>query len=94
MFDIAIEAKSADQRGVDRDIDELQACDPLTAPRSYGLFIMILGVVLPQDIRMLPLKDFPPLTVGLFWMGKMAPIVAAFAEEMQGYVNGLFEAEQ
>ncbi len=57
---------------------------------GYGLSIHIPGVSLPQGVRMLPLKGFPPLTVGLFWLGKMPSIVAAFSEEMQRYVQSLF----
>ncbi len=56
---------------------------------GYGLSIQIPGIALPQGIKMLPLKGYPHLTVGLFWMGKMAPVVSAFAEEMQDYVRNL-----
>jgi len=57
---------------------------------GYGLSIHIPGVALPRGVRMLPLKGFPPLTVGLFWLGKRAPIAIAFSEEMQRYVRSLF----
>jgi DNA-binding transcriptional LysR family regulator len=57
---------------------------------GYGLSIHIPGVSLPHGVRMLPLKGFPLLSVGLFWLGKMTPIAAAFSKEMQRYVRGLF----
>jgi hypothetical protein len=40
-------------------------------------------------LKLLLLKGYPPLVIGLFWMGKMAPIVTAFADEMQKYVSTL-----
>jgi DNA-binding transcriptional LysR family regulator len=56
---------------------------------GYGLSIHIPGMPVPRGLRLLPLKGYPPLTVGLFWMGKTAPVTTAFAEEMQAYVREL-----
>jgi DNA-binding transcriptional LysR family regulator len=56
---------------------------------GYGLSVLIPEAPLPKGLRLLPLKGFPPLVIGLFWMGKMAPITQAFADEMQKYVSAL-----
>ncbi len=57
---------------------------------GYGLSIVVPTMPVPHGLKVLPLKGFPPLTVGLFWMGEMAPAVATFAELMQKYVRALF----
>jgi DNA-binding transcriptional LysR family regulator len=56
---------------------------------GYGLSVLIPDAPIPAGLRLLPLKGYPPLIVGLFWMGKMAPITQAFADEMQKYVSVL-----
>jgi DNA-binding transcriptional LysR family regulator len=59
---------------------------------GYGLSIHIPGVALPKGLKMIPFKGYPSLTVGLFWMGKMNPVTAAFAEQMEKYVRSLFSS--
>ena len=52
---------------------------------GYGLG---LGVVVPAapcrpDLRFLELTDFPPITIGALWHGKLTPITQAFLNELQ-----------
>jgi DNA-binding transcriptional LysR family regulator len=54
---------------------------------GYGLSVIIPGTPLPKGLKMLPLRGFPMLTIGLFWMGRKIPIVEAFSAEMQRYVT-------
>ena len=56
---------------------------------GYGLSVLIPDSKLPKGLRILPLNGYPPLVIGLFWMGKMAPVVEAFGAEMQKYVSAL-----
>jgi DNA-binding transcriptional LysR family regulator len=56
---------------------------------GYGLSVLIPQVTVPKGLKLLPLKGYPPLVIGLFWMGKMAPVAEAFATEMQKHVNAM-----
>ncbi len=56
---------------------------------GYGLSVLIPDAPLPKGLKLLPLKGYPPLVIGLFWMGKLAPVTQAFADEMQKYVSAL-----
>jgi DNA-binding transcriptional LysR family regulator len=46
-----------------------------------GLMVEIPRYPFPRNIRMLPLRGFPPLIVGAFWQGKLSPVAARFLEE-------------
>jgi len=56
---------------------------------GYGLSVLIPQVAVPKGLKLLPLKGYPPLVIGLFWMGKRAPVTEAFAIEMQKHVSGM-----
>lgn len=48
---------------------------------GYGLYLDIPSVPLPETIRKIPLPGFPPLVVGLLFLGKLKPIAIEFANE-------------
>lgn len=60
---------------------------------GYGIG---LAVVAPKarinpQIRVLPLEDFPPVTVGAVWHGKPGPLLQALLNEMQRRVEMLLQ---
>ena len=52
---------------------------------GFGVNIGIDSVVKRRGVRVLPLTDFEPLTMGLVWRGQPSPIVRAAIEEVQRY---------
>ncbi len=52
---------------------------------GFGVNIGIDSVVKHRDVRVLPLEDFVPLTMGLIWRGEPTPLVRAVMEEIQRY---------
>ena len=58
---------------------------------GYGIG---LGVLPPKDrfspdVRVLPLPDFQPVTVGAMWLGKPTPVLQALLNAMQAHVESL-----
>jgi DNA-binding transcriptional LysR family regulator len=47
---------------------------------GIGLGVAVPKRTLPPNVRMLPLKDFPPALIGALWRGKSTPLLAAFLE--------------
>jgi len=47
---------------------------------GIGLGVAVPKRVLPANVRMLPLPDFPPALIGALWRGKSTPLLAAFLE--------------
>jgi DNA-binding transcriptional LysR family regulator len=66
---------------------EVSSLDVLEAYVANGYGIG-LTVVVPKAepssrVRLLPLPDFPPVTIGVLWTGKPTPLVEAFLAELQ-----------
>jgi len=59
---------------------------------GIGLSVAIPKVRHKPQIRLLPLEDFPPVTLGVLWQGKLKPITQAFLttieQEAKVLVNG------
>ncbi len=47
---------------------------------GIGLGVAVPKRTLPLNVRMLPLKGFPPALIGALWRGKSTPLLAAFLE--------------
>jgi DNA-binding transcriptional LysR family regulator len=47
---------------------------------GIGVSVAVPHKLLPANVRMLPLKDFPPARVGVLWRGKRAPLLDAFLD--------------
>jgi DNA-binding transcriptional LysR family regulator len=47
---------------------------------GIGLGVAVPKRVLPANVRMLPLPDFPPALIGALWRSKSTPLLAAFLE--------------
>lgn len=58
---------------------------------GYGLGV---GVQVPKApayarVRVLPLPDFPPVTLGALWRGKLTPVMRALLDELQQRAKAL-----
>jgi DNA-binding transcriptional LysR family regulator len=47
---------------------------------GIGVSVDVPGRRLPENVRLLALKNFPPVVVGALWQGKKAPLVEAFLD--------------
>jgi len=47
---------------------------------GIGLSVAAPKNPLPANVRMLPLKNFPPVLIGALWRGKITPLLAAFLD--------------
>lgn len=47
---------------------------------GIGLGVAVPHRTLPENVRALPLKDFPPVLIGALWRGKKTPLLEAFLE--------------
>jgi DNA-binding transcriptional LysR family regulator len=56
---------------------------------GIGLSIAIPNARHKPQIRHLPLDDFPPVTFGVLWQGKLQPIMQAFLTTIQEAAKGL-----
>ena len=66
---------------------EVSSLDVLEAYVSNGYGIG-LTVIVPKSapgpgVRLLPLPEFPPITIGALWQGKPTPLTQAFLNELQ-----------
>jgi DNA-binding transcriptional LysR family regulator len=52
---------------------------------GFGVNIGIESVVKHRDVRVLPLEDFEPMTMGLLWRGEPSPLVRSVIEGVQRY---------
>ena len=50
---------------------------------GIGLSVVIPNAAPPAGVRLLPLPDFPPVTLGALWPGKLTPITQAFLSALQ-----------
>jgi DNA-binding transcriptional LysR family regulator len=54
---------------------------------GIGLSVAIPQARLPASVRALPLTDFPPVTFGAIWRGRLTPFLRAFMDEAQSRVR-------
>ncbi len=54
---------------------------------GIGLSVAIPKKALPANVRTLPLKDFPPVTIGALWRGPKSALLDRFLEDAQRYVK-------
>jgi len=47
---------------------------------GIGVSVSVPGRRLPENVRALPLKGFPPVVVGAVWRGKKSPLLEAFLD--------------
>jgi DNA-binding transcriptional LysR family regulator len=47
---------------------------------GVGLSVAIPKKPLPENVRMIPLKNFPPALIGALWRGKKTPLLDAFLD--------------
>ena len=45
---------------------------------GIGMSVQVPGRLLPDNVRVLALKDFPPARIGALWRGKNTPLLDAF----------------
>jgi len=50
---------------------------------GIGLSVGVPGIKLPQEVRVIPLDDFPHVSVGAIWAGNLSPIAARFLAEIE-----------
>jgi DNA-binding transcriptional LysR family regulator len=72
---------------------EVSSLDVLEAYVTNGYGIG-LAVIVPKmepsaSVRLLPLPEFPPVTIGALWQGKLTRITEAFLHELQGRAKRL-----
>ena len=54
---------------------------------GIGLSLALPQAKRPEGVRQLPLRDFPPVTIGAVWAGKPTPLTTAFVEAAQRRVR-------
>ena len=60
---------------------------------GIGLSVAIPKTKVPPQVRVLPLTGFSPVTFGVLWQGRRAPVVNGLIEEVQASVHRLIEGE-
>ena len=47
---------------------------------GIGMSVLVPGRALPENVRALALKDFPPAQIGALWRGKNTPLLDTFLD--------------
>lgn len=66
------------------EVGSLELIEPYVA-NGYGIGLVVAvpkGKLSPQ-VRAIPLPDFPQVTLGALWQGKLTPVTQAFLDEFQ-----------
>jgi DNA-binding transcriptional LysR family regulator len=76
---------------------EVSSVDLIEAYVGSG-FGIGLSIVQPkakqaQNIRVIPLPDFPPVVLGALWRGKTSPMIQAFLDELKARANYLTDGK-
>lgn len=50
---------------------------------GIGLTVIVPHASVPENLRLLPLPGFPPITIGALWLGKLTPMTKAFLDELE-----------
>ncbi len=56
---------------------------------GIGLTVIVPGATAPRDLRLLPLPDFPTITIGALWQGKLTPVTKAFLDDLEQHAAAL-----
>jgi DNA-binding transcriptional LysR family regulator len=56
---------------------------------GVGVSVAIPAKAQPSTVRALPLKDFPPVKLGVLWRGQMTALLQAFLDELQLHASRL-----
>ena len=56
---------------------------------GLGVLAAIPKKAYSQELRVIPLPGFPPITVGVQWRGSKTPLIQAFLDEGQNRINRL-----
>jgi len=59
---------------------------------GIGLGVAVPKRTLPPKVRSLPLKNFSPALIGVFWRGKTSPLLAAFLDMARHRANEIGKA--
>lgn len=52
---------------------------------GHGVNVAIPAIVAHRDVRVFPLPDFAPMTMGVLWRGEPSPVVQAMIDEVRRY---------
>ena len=55
---------------------------------GIGLAAVLPGAKVSAGLRQIPLKGFPPVTVGVVWNGELSPIAQCCLAEIEAFNNG------
>lgn len=56
---------------------------------GVGLGVEIPGAKAPASVRILPLTDFPRLSIGVLWVEKLSPVAEALCENLEAAARAL-----
>jgi DNA-binding transcriptional LysR family regulator len=56
---------------------------------GIGLFVGVPGRKLAENVRIIPLPDFPAVILGVMWRGKISQMANAFLEEFRARAKRL-----
>lgn len=54
---------------------------------GVGVNVLTTPVGKNKDVRLLPLTDFPPVTMGALWRGDLSPVTRAMIEQVHAYAQ-------
>lgn len=85
------------QRGVDWlpgiTVGSMMLVEPYVANGyGIGLVVNVPTTKWSPKVRLLPLNDFPPMTIGTLWRGKITPVVRALNEELLTHARMILAA--
>jgi DNA-binding transcriptional LysR family regulator len=58
---------------------------------GIGLSVVQPKASLPENLRAIPLPDFPPVTMGALWRGKKSALIQGFLDELRARANTLLK---
>lgn len=56
---------------------------------GIGLTVIVPKLALGDGVRLLPLPEFPPVTIGALWQGKLTPMTQALLNELQARAKNI-----
>src|SRR5262249_49695599 len=58
---------------------------------GIGLSVVQPKASLPENLRAIPLPDFPPVTMGALWRGKKTALIQGFLDELRARADTLLK---